>query len=158
MNAVTLWRPQLDTIYAMDALTFLGTIPDNSVDIVVTSPPYNLSWHKIANSGMFQDAKWLSDFWAGYEGYQDNRPEPQYQSWLFDIVKECLRVSKGLVWVNHKTRFREGVGIHPLSFLTFPLWSEVVWNRGGSMTLNSRRFAPSHEYVFGFGRQHYWND
>src|SRR3990167_2110599 len=153
-----LWRPQLDTIYQFDALAFLRQMESESVDIVVTSPPYNLSWHKSSNSGMFQELKWVSDFWSGYENYSDSLPEMDYQKWMHSIIAECLRVSKGLVWVNHKTRFRDGIGIHPLSFLTFPLWSEVVWNRGGSMTLNSRRFAPSHEYVFGFGRPHYWND
>jgi site-specific DNA-methyltransferase (adenine-specific)/modification methylase len=34
---------ELNKIYCMDALEFLKTIPDNSVDLVVTDPPYNVS-------------------------------------------------------------------------------------------------------------------
>jgi len=33
----------LNTIKCMDCLEFLKTIPDNSVDLVVTDPPYNVS-------------------------------------------------------------------------------------------------------------------
>lgn len=147
-----------NVIHQGDALAVLRRLPSEFVDCVVTSPPYNLKWANTNNHGMHQNAKWIDDFRFGYDIYNDSRPEPEYQIWLQAIVRECLRISKGLVWINHKTRFRDGVAIHPLSFLPFPMWSEVVWNRGGSMTLNSRRFAPSHEYVFGFGRPHYWND
>lgn len=74
------------------------------------------------------------------------------------VFSFCMSNTKGLVWVNHKTRYRKGVGIHPLSFLPFPLWSEVIWKRNGSVALNCKRFAPSHEFIYGFGRPHWWND
>lgn len=150
--------PEANRIYHCDALTLLRAMPDESVDIVVTSPPYNLQWKTSANMGLFQGSSWVEEFTNGYSGYGDNQPEDQYQAWLQSIVRECLRVSRGLVWINHKTRYRDGAAIHPLQFLPFPVWSEVVWDRGGSMTLNSRRFAPSHEFVYGFGRPHYWRD
>ena len=82
----------------------------------------------------------------------------EYQKWMIRCFTSCMVNAKGLVWVNHKTRYRDGAGIHPLSFLPFPLWAEVVWQRNGSMALNCKRFAPSHEYIFGFGRPHHWND
>jgi len=71
---------------------------------------------------------------------------------------EMMRVTKGLVWVNHKTRYRDGEGIHPLSFLSARLYAEVVWDKGGSMALNCRRFAPSHEYLYAFGKPIFWDD
>lgn len=147
-----------DTIHCTDALTLLRALPDESVDIVVTSPPYNLQWKSRTSYGIFAGHKWIDDFQYGYDTYHDHMPEDRYQRWIRGVVTECLRVSKGLVWINHKTRYRNGEGIHPLSFMPFPLWSEVVWDRGGSLTLNARRFAPSHEYLFGFGRPHYWDD
>jgi site-specific DNA-methyltransferase (adenine-specific) len=157
-------RPSLtaltNRVWCMDALALLKCLPDKSVDVTVTSPPYNLDW-QVRNGqgrGMLKGSKWVKGFSEGYENYDDKMPEDQYQAWIRNVVAECLRVSKGLVWINHKTRFREGVGIHPLSFLPFPFYSEIVWNRGNSMILNSRRFAPSHEFVYGFGKPHYWND
>ncbi len=90
-------------------------------------------------------------------GYTDNKPEPEYQKWLRNIIALCLKASKGLVWVNHKTRFRDKKAIHPLHFLDFDVYSEIVWDRGGSITLNAKKFAPSHEFIYGFGTPHFWD-
>lgn len=156
MDVLGKWT--LDSIVNTDALSLLRGLPDGSVDIVVTSPPYNLGNSNRRGSGMMKNSSWTFQFENGYDNYGDDMDEAEYQAFVCEVVSECIRVSKGLVWVNHKTRYREGAAIHPLSFMPFPLWSEVVWNRGGSFVLNSRRFAPSHEYVYGFGRPHYWRD
>ncbi|MFA5379405.1 MAG: site-specific DNA-methyltransferase [Dehalococcoidia bacterium] len=146
-------------VICCDAMTLLRSLPSKSVDIVVTSPPYNIVWKTSPNhkSGMFRKDAWFLAFKDGYENHDDHMPEKEYQEWVKAVVGECMRVSKGLVWVNHKTRYRDGVGIHPLSFMPFPLWSEIVWNQGSGRGFNSRRFVPSHEYIFAFGRPHYWD-
>jgi site-specific DNA-methyltransferase (adenine-specific) len=148
----------LDYVWRMDVLTFLRALPDKAVDIVITSPPYNIRWKSVTSFGMLTGTKWIRDFRNGYDNSDDHMPEMEYQAWIRDIVTESLRVSKGLVWINHKTRYRDGVAIHPLQFMPFPLWSEVIWDQGQSRTLNSKRFAPSHEFFFGFGRPHYWDN
>lgn len=129
-------------------------VPLLSVDTVFTSPPYN-TIPKTSPSGMMRKShRKLTD---GYLSHADDMPEPDYQEWVRDIVAKCLESSQGMVWVNHKTRYRNKRGIHPLSFLPFPLYSEVIWDRGGSTTLNARKFAPSHEFVFGFGEPTHWD-
>lgn len=145
-------------VVCADCLDVLPRLPDGCVDAVVTSPPYNQLGSRIppGGSGMFRGNGFVTTVNA--IGYADDMPEEEYQSWITSIVAECLRVSCGLVWVNHKTRYRDGAAIHPLAFLPFPLYSEVVWDRGGSMAMNCKRFAPSHEFVFGFGKPTYWND
>jgi modification methylase len=149
----------LDSVVCCDALALLSRLETASVDIVVTSPPYNLKRKNRTATGFMAGRRDnLFIIGGSYSDYDDDMPEIEYQAWLRSVVSECLRVSRGLVWINHKTRFVNGAGIHPLSFLNFPLWSEVVWNRRGSIVMNARKFAPSHEYVFGFGRPHYWND
>lgn len=144
-----------------DCLTRLRELPDGCCDCCVTSPPYNHLGPQYSRGGGMHKGKACVAQWIGEgdaEMYQDAMPEEEYRPWLVEVITECLRVTRGLVWVNHKTRYRNGVGIHPLTFLPFPVYSEVVWNRGGSMALNCRRFAPSHEYFFGFGKPHYWDD
>jgi modification methylase len=149
--------PEVNKVYQVGALTLLRALPDNSVDCVVTSPPYNVAVN-MNGGGLMKNSAWMKNFSKGYTTHADNMNESDYQQWIQSAVRECLRVCKGIVWVNHKTRYRDGVGIHPLSFLPFPMWSEIVWNRGGSITLNARKFAPSHEFVYGFGTPHYWNN
>lgn len=153
---------ELDVIVQGDCLEVMKGMPDECVDLVVTSPPYNQlgkgrnrqkGWS--TSKGMFYGNGWREQLDSIYD---DDIPEDEYQEWLGTVLSECMRIAKGLVWINHKMRYRNGVGIHPLSFLRFPVWSEVVWSRNGSMALNCKRFAPSHELIYGFGRPHYWND
>jgi site-specific DNA-methyltransferase (adenine-specific) len=148
--------PQPNKVYNCDAMTLLKAMADKSVDTIITSPPYNIERKK--GSGLFANRKQRFFIDEAYSDYDDSMPEIDYQTWLHSIVAECMRVSRGLVWVNHKTRYRDGVAIHPLQFLTFPMWTEVVWNRNSSTMLNARKFAVSHEYIFGFGKPHYWNN
>lgn len=144
-----------------DCLEVMRGMEAGSADVVVTSPPYNqldrrVTGRRPGSLGMHEDNAFLRNV-AGL-GYSDYLPEPEYQRWLADVVRECLRVARGLVWINHKIRYRDGEAIHPARFLPFPIWSEVVWDRGISMALNSRRFAPSHECWWAFGRPHWWDD
>lgn len=128
------------------------------VDAVVTSPPYNTLPQSGEATGMHRGNKWVQKAGGGYEGHADNLDEREYQVWLGRVVGLCLELSRGLVWVNHKIRYRDGVGVHPLRFLPYPIYSEVIWDRGGSMALNCKRFAPSHEVIYGFGRPQFWDD
>ena len=141
-----------------DCLQLLRGMADDSVDVVVTSPPYNQLGSRVPRdgSGKHKGNGWIAK--VGRIGYSDDMPEPDYQAWLRSIVAECLRVAKGLVWVNHKVRYRNGEAIHPARFLPFPIYSEIVWARAGSMALNCRRPAPSHEGIWGFGRPHWWDN
>jgi hypothetical protein len=91
-------------------------------------------------------------------GYADSKDESEYQDWLRGIVAACIDHCSGTVWVNHKTRFRDGIAIHPVTMLPFPMWADIIWSRPGSMTLNAGRFAPSHEYILGFGKPAHWED
>ena len=114
-------------LYRGDCLKILKRLPARSIDCVVTSPPYNQLGNRIPKegSGGHKGNGWIRKI--NQIGYADNMPEPEYQSWLAEIVAECLRVSKGLVWINHKVRYRDGEAIHPARFLPFPIYSEIIW-------------------------------
>ncbi|MGH7137152.1 MAG: DNA-methyltransferase [Pirellulales bacterium] len=168
-------------LHLCDARELLLSLPDGHVDVTVTSPPYNTlpkdtkaygfrrrKGSRIReNSGGQQpdfsrsrlrcgEDGWLKK--VSSAGYDDRLPEDRYQVWLTWMISEMSRVSRGLVWINHKLRFRNGRGIHPLRWLPFDLWSEIIWDRRGSMALNCGKHAPSHEYLFAFGRPHWWDD
>src|SRR5215469_7248148 len=57
-----------------DCLSVLPTIEAETVDVVVTSPPYNLG--------------------VSYRGYVDHRAEEDYLSWLIRVASEIRRVMK----------------------------------------------------------------
>ena len=146
------------TIYNGDCQEVLDSL--SPVDITVTSPPYNTLPTAHKPSGLHAERvtgvnKWIA---KSASGYFDSRPEGAYQEWLNGIIGKCMNLSRGLVWLNHKVRYREGVAIHPLRFIHFPCYAEVIWDRGGSMALNCKRYAPSHEGLWAFGVPHYWDD
>jgi DNA modification methylase len=129
-------------------------------DLVVTSPPYNTLPKSHKPSGLHAERKSGVNQWIARaaSGYKDDMPESEYQVWLNAILQQCLGKCRGLVWVNHKVRYRDGVAVHPVRFLEGDIYSEIIWDRRGSMALNCKRYAPSHEGMWGFGRPHVWND
>ena len=143
-----------------DSKEFLKTMDSESVDVAVTSPPYNTLPTSGKASGIHAERLSGKNQWIerAAAGYFDSRPEEEYQAWLLSILSECVRVCRGLVWVNHKVRYRDGAAVHPARFIPYPIYAEVIWDRRGSMALNCKRFAPSHECLLAFGSPHWWND
>jgi site-specific DNA-methyltransferase (adenine-specific) len=64
-----------------DCLDVLRGMADNSVDAVVTDPPWNLRFFK-----------------------DDDKPWPEYARWLGVVRDECLRVSIKGVWIFQSTK------------------------------------------------------
>lgn len=85
---------ELNIIYNTDALSGLRMLPDESVDCIVTSPPY---W-QMRDYGIGGIA-W-PDGWRGQLGLEPTRDE--FISHLCLIFDECRRVLKrtGTLWVN----------------------------------------------------------
>ena len=130
---------ELNRIYNEDCLEGMKRIPDGSVDLIITSPPYNLGNDHHTNSRRF-------------EVYNDDMPEADYQKWQIDVLGECHRVLRpsGSMWYNHKNRIRNGAQTTPYEWLLqtdFIIKQEVVWfNR--SQNFDKIRFYPMTERVY----------
>ena len=85
---------ELNTIHLTDALNGLKSLPDESVDCIVTSPPY---W-QMRDYGI-GGIEW-PDGWFGQLGLEPTRDS--YIAHLCHIFDECRRVlkSSGSLWVN----------------------------------------------------------
>ena len=150
----------LGRIYQGDCLELMKAIPAGGVDIVMTSPPYNTLPKSATASGLHAERKSGKNLWMDKAAgsYFDSLPEDEYQRWMVEVFTDARRVAKGIVWINHKVRYRDGEAVHPARIFPFPIWCEVIWDRGGSMALNCRKFSPSHECILGFGRPHFWDN
>ena len=135
-------------------------IPDGAVDLVVTSPPYNIV-SEYSGGGPHSNRKtfyrnYNSDAW-----YDDDMPESEYQKWQKDCIAEMLRICSGSVFYNHKVRYaikRRGVVYHPMDWLSsFPLWCEIIWQRD-MCGQNVPRFNSVDERLFQFNRPKVWNE
>ena len=73
-------------------------VPDESVDLIVTSPPYNINikYGNKTSHGKTVESKSTK--------YSDNLPEEEYRQMLGKVFTECKRVLKpnGSIWINIK--------------------------------------------------------
>jgi len=64
----------LSNIYPMDCLEGMKLLKENSIDIIVTSPPYNIG--------------------KKYNGYNDERPRDEYLDWMEEVATASKRILK----------------------------------------------------------------
>ena len=80
-----------------DCLDVMRDIPDGSVDLTVTSPPYNMNL-RIRN-GKYCSRQIVKELSTKYTNFSDNLPMSDYFDFNVKVVNECLRVSD-LVFYN----------------------------------------------------------
>jgi len=133
----------LDRVICGDALDILRKIPDNSIDMGVTSPPYNKRENKKG---------WLVNK-VVYKGATDNLPEEEYQRIQIDVLNELYRVIKpgGSFFYNHKIRWEKGIMLHPMDWLRKTEWvirQEIIWDRMIAANIRGWRFWQVEERIY----------
>jgi modification methylase len=103
----------LNTILCGDVLEKLSKFPSQCIDLVITSPPYNLK--NSSGNGMkyfCKGTRWENAALInGYDCYDDNMPHQEYVEWQRQVLTECMRVIKdtGAIFYNHKWRVQNGL-------------------------------------------------
>ena len=110
-----------------DCLERMKEIPDNSIDIVVTSPPYNMNL-RIRN-GKYCSRQIVKEITTKYKNYPDNLPMGDYYNFNVSVLEELLRVSD-LVFYN----FQILTGNKPALFRLMGAFSEkikelIIWDK-----------------------------
>jgi site-specific DNA-methyltransferase (adenine-specific) len=80
---------ELNKIHVMDCLEGMKHIEEKSIDMIVTSPPYNIG--------------------KKYNGYDDERPRSEYLNWMETVAKESTRILKdnGSFFLNVGGKFTD---------------------------------------------------
>lgn len=134
----------LNNIIYGDTLKTLQSIEDNSIDMGITSPPYNKLGKK--NKG------WLVKD-VNYQIFNDSMPENEYQLNQIDVLNELYRVIKpgGSFFYNHKLRWNKGYMYHPIDWLRKTKWTirqELIWNRQIAANIRGYRFWQIEERIY----------
>jgi len=121
-----------------DCIEVMKEMESDSVDLIITSPPYNLGRHHRGN------------FY--FEPYKDNMPERIYQEWQIKVLDECFRILKngGSMLYNHKNRIKNGKQITPYEWLLktkFTIKQELIWINGTPI-FDKVRFFPTTERIY----------
>ena len=88
---------KLNEIYNESCLDTLKKIPNNFVDVVITSPPYNMNLR--IRKGEYCSRQIVKEISTKYEGFADNLPIEEYNKFHSEVLRELLRVSN-LVFYN----------------------------------------------------------
>lgn len=137
---------------AGDAVEIMKQIPDASIDLVVTSPPYNLK--NSTGNGMKdgRGGKWAgAALQKGYSHHDDCMPHEQYVKWQRDCLTEMLRIIKdtGAIFYNHKWRVQNGLLQDRQDIVNgFPVRQIIIWKRKGGLNFNSGYFLPTYEVIY----------
>ena len=126
---------ELNKIYNTDYKEGYKKIDNESIDLIITSPPYNLGGKFHTGNTRYNQA---------YDIYSDELLEDIYQQQQIEFLNESYDKLKdgGSLFYNHKPRIKDGVCIHPLEWILqskFILKQEIIW-RNGSQNFYKIRF------------------
>ncbi len=142
----------LDKFICGNAVDIMKLIPDGAVDLVVTSPPYNLK--NSTGNGMKdgRGGKWSSAALInGYSHYDDNMPHEKYVEWQRECLSEMLRIisNEGAIFYNHKWRVQAGLLQDRHDIVSgFPVRQIIIWKRKGGINFNPGYFLPTYEVIY----------
>lgn len=141
-------------IYCCDVMDGMKKLDDESIDLIITSPPYNLAGYRghVVNESSSHNI-WHKNIKYGGDVNIDNMPEEDYENWQIEFLNECFRVLKkdGSMFYNHKVRVKKNKISFPLEWIDkskFITRQIIVWDRSSSMNMDKCRYIPSTEYIF----------
>lgn len=144
--------PHLDHFLCGDASGIMRTFPDKAIDLIVTSPPYNLknstgNGMKDGRGGKWKNARLLH----GYANHDDCMPYDDYVAWQRDCLTQMMRILKddGAIFYNHKWRVQGGLlqDRHDI-VKEFPVRQIIIWSRKGGINFNKGYFLPTYEVIY----------
>jgi modification methylase len=102
---------EFNKIILGDCLEVMRGLPSESIDLIVTSPPYNLknstgNGMKDSRGGKWKNAELVN----GYTHHNDCMPHEEYVKWQRECLKEMFRLipDDGAIFYNHKWRVQDG--------------------------------------------------
>lgn len=147
------------TIYHGRCEDVLPSLGDESSDIIVTSPPYNMGLIPGGNGrGMYRPSasNKAGRFRDGYEDSSDDAMQQDaYDEWQRWCLGEMWRVARLGVFYNHRPRVEHGRLRDPLSgdFGVGPvLRQRIILDRGTGIDVTLRQFCTRGEYLLLFAK------
>lgn len=142
----------INKIICGNAIDVMKKLPNESIDLVVTSPPYNLknstgNGMKDGRGGKWKNAALVD----GYSNYNDNMPHEKYAKWQRECLSEMYRVIKedGAIFYNHKWRVQGGLLQDRQDIVKeFPVRQIIIWKRKGGINFNPGYFLPTYEVIY----------
>ena len=142
----------LGQVHCGDCVELMDKMPAGSVDLIVTSPPYNIrnttgGGLKNGRGGKWENAQLMK----GYDGFGDNLPHAEYVEWQRNCLTAMMRVlnDHGAIFYNHKWRVQAGLLQDRSDIVAgFPVRQIIIWKRSGGINFNRHYFLPTYEVIY----------
>jgi modification methylase len=145
-------KPWLGKIHCGDCIQLMKQMPEGSVDLIVTSPPYNIknstgNGLKNGSGGKWSKAQLIE----GYNAHDDNMNHEKYVEWQRACLTEMMRLipDDGAIFYNHKWRVQGGLLQNRDDIMEgFPVRQIIIWKRKGGINFNPGYFLPTYEVIY----------
>ena len=149
---IGLMQKWLNKVHCGDCIKVMDKMPAGSIDLIVTSPPYNLrnstgNGMKDGRSGKWANAQLLN----GYKSHGDDMPHEEYVEWQKNCLWAMMRVlsNDGAIFYNHKWRVQGGLLQDRHDIVgKFPVRQVIIWQRSGGINFNPGYFLPTYEVIY----------
>jgi site-specific DNA-methyltransferase (adenine-specific) len=134
-----------------DCLKIMSNIDSDSIDTIMTSPPYNKKG--LAGGKTKLGNQVWKNFNIDYAEYEDNLPESEYTLWMTQVLNEMCRVIKpsGSIFFNHKPRRHKNRVYLPIDFINqsnLIIYQLIIWNRLSSPNIRKDILSPCTEHIY----------
>lgn len=120
----------INKIYNENCIDTMKRFADNSIDIVITSPPYNMNL-RIRNN-KYCSRQIVKEFSTKYEGFDDNMPIDDFYDLHSNIICELLRVSKIIFYNIQIVTGSKRAFFKIIGKFSNQLKDIIIWDKGVS--------------------------
>ena len=142
----------LGKVHTGDCVELMDKMPVGSIDLIVTSPPYNIKNSTGNGLKNGRGGKWpKAELIKGYAAHDDAMPHDEYVDWQRRCLSAMLRVLRedGAIFYNHKWRIQGGLLQDRADILNgFPVRQIIIWQRSGGFNFNPGYFLPTYEVIY----------
>lgn len=128
---------EIDKIYLGDAYELIKKMPDNSIDLIVTDPPYQID--TLTGGGMINEKR-IKDL---MDDLGDNELNVGINLSILDEFMRVMKKPNIYIWMNLKQLYPYldyFVGKHGCN------WNLIVWQKSNAMPLCGGKYLNDCEY------------
>jgi DNA modification methylase len=126
---------EINKIYCESNLETMAKTPDNFVDYVLTSPPYNVNTERIAK----------------YKDFKDDLTQDSYFEQQKELITELLRITKKHIFYNIQMVSGNKIALHKLiGYFANNIKEVIIWQKIGQPAISEKVFNSAFEYIIIF--------
>lgn len=156
---------EINTLYHGNCLELIKLLDDNSIDLTLTSPPYNMRTR--VRNGKYTKREKGEHFCKKYSNFSDDLSIEEYYDFHKNVLNELLRVSKTIIWnIQIVTGSKEAI-FKIIGDFNKNIKDIIIWDKiNGQPAMHKSVLNSVVEYLILFendanaGRafnRHYWN-